>query len=441
MKPIDSFEKLIRDSHVLDINTSAEMDRRILHDTLKVQKEFIKTKLVGTQPNIWRTIMKSPMTKFAAPALIAVVCIVGLSLWMQTGSGIVLADVLSRIEQVSAFMYQTTITHLGRKGGDAPANIETYATSLISQDHGAKFRMESNDPDSGQTKLQEMYMLPQKKTAIMILPDEKKYIRLEFSDELLDKKQKEYNDPRAMLKEVLKCNYKSLGQSTIDGITVEGFQTTDPQYGGNGLGRQVDVKIWVDVETWLPVRSEEDIVTDENEHMHSVSYGFQWNVPVNTADFEPIIPDDYTSMTSGLITVPAMNEETAIKGLRLYAEQCSQYPEQLGMKTMTSFIENMPEVKELSEQERDEFLADPERAKKLMDTMMPIAGLIGFHKMLVEGNKEAAYYGNVVTPNDAKQVLMRWKDSDSEYRVIFGDLHAETLTADALVELEKLLPE
>jgi hypothetical protein len=66
MKPIERFEQLIRDLHVLDINTSAEMDRQILHDTLKVQKERKKTKSAGNRPDIWRTIMKNPITKLAA---------------------------------------------------------------------------------------------------------------------------------------------------------------------------------------------------------------------------------------------------------------------------------------------------------------------------------------------------------------------------------------
>jgi hypothetical protein len=35
---------------------------------------------------------------------------------------------------------------------------------------------------------------------------------------------------------------------------------------------------------------------------------------------------------------------------------------------------------------------------------------------------------------------MRWKVSDKEYRVIFGDLHAETVTPEKLAELEKALP-
>jgi hypothetical protein len=35
---------------------------------------------------------------------------------------------------------------------------------------------------------------------------------------------------------------------------------------------------------------------------------------------------------------------------------------------------------------------------------------------------------------------MRWKVSDKEYRVIFGDLHTQTVTAEKLAELEAALP-
>ena len=45
----------------------------------------------------------------------------------------------------------------------------------------------------------------------------------------------------------------------------------------------------------------------------------------------------------------------------------------------------------------------------------------------------------IITPKDADKVLMRWKVSDNEYRIIFGDLHAETVTPEKLVELEKLI--
>ena len=103
MKPIESFIKLIRDLHVLDINTSAEMDRRILHDILKAQKEFKRTKLAGTQPNIWRNIMKSPITKLAAAAVIVIAVFIGIEQFDTNSSSVVWADVAERFESVPFF--------------------------------------------------------------------------------------------------------------------------------------------------------------------------------------------------------------------------------------------------------------------------------------------------------------------------------------------------
>jgi len=71
---------------------------------------------------------------------------------------------------------------------------------------------------------------------------------------------------------------------------------------------------------------------------------------------------------------------------------------------------------------------------------MPIRALGRFYGLLQWDKKDPAYYGKTVTPKDADKVLMRWKVSDNEYRVIYGDLHAETVTLEKLAELEKLLP-
>ena len=38
------------------------------------------------------------------------------------------------------------------------------------------------------------------------------------------------------------------------------------------------------------------------------------------------------------------------------------------------------------------------------------------------------------------KVLLRWKVSENEYRVVFGDLHAETVSPEKLAELERALP-
>ena len=72
---------------------------------------------------------------------------------------------------------------------------------------------------------------------------------------------------------------------------------------------------------------------------------------------------------------------------------------------------------------------------------MKLMSLTMFPLMLAGQGAEPVYHGDIVTPDDVDLPLMRWKASDGEYRVIFGDLHAETVTADVLADLEATLPQ
>lgn len=261
--------------------------------------------------DMWRIIMKSksPFTKLAVAAVVAIACLIGLSLWTGTGTGIALAEVLDRIEQVKAYMYRMSMTV-----DDKPVS---QATILTSQEHGAKINIKVYHPITGQSiLLQEMYILPHKKTMTYILPNEKKYSQIEYDETSLERMQKEFNDPGLMVRQILECEHTSLGKSTIDGIDVEGFQTTDPSF-ADEIFSQVDVKIWVDVETRFPVRLEMDTNKEDkmnNMHaVHAVVYDFQWDISVDSAEFEPVIPDDYTPGQPMMMLVPGkkpvVNEE------------------------------------------------------------------------------------------------------------------------------------
>jgi hypothetical protein len=76
----------------------------------------------------------------------------------------------------------------------------------------------------------------------------------------------------------------------------------------------------------------------------------------------------------------------------------------------------------------------------MLETTMPIQGLSMFYMLLVQEGKDPVYHGDVVTPADEDQVLLRWTVSETEYRVIFGNLRAETVTPEVLVKLEKAVP-
>jgi hypothetical protein len=420
-------------------HTSPEMDKRILADVLIASKRPTPSEPVPAGTNIRRIIMKSPLTTLAAAAVI-IACAIGLLLWRTTGSGIALADVLTRIEQVTGYAYQLDSTTTEQQG----ASTRT-STVLVSKEDGIRMIVTQADTNS-QPKYEtgdEWYLLPSSNSVVIVSPKKKTYDRFVYDGIKLEFYKEQYNEPRAIIKQILSCKHESLGQSMIDGITVEGFQTTDVAYGGGFFGEaarvetfeQVDVKLWVDLSTFLPVRLQEDVVTEKGRHIHEVSYDFRWNVITNQNDFKPNIPADYRAPVGDIIIYDA-NEENAIKGLRLFVDAFGKYPMTLEKK---GFGE---EVKKLMPPDPNSYkeLSDEERTKKTSESLSLAAPSFFYRLKLLKDNHDPAYYGKTVTPKDADKVLMRWKVSDNEYRVIFGDLHTETVSPERLTELEESLP-
>jgi hypothetical protein len=58
------------------------------------------------------------------------------------------------------------------------------------------------------------------------------------------------------------------------------------------------------------------------------------------------------------------------------------------------------------------------------------------YEYLVQTGKDVVYYGNSVDPQDSDAVLVQWKLSDGEYKVIFGDLREKTVSAEELIRLQ-----
>jgi hypothetical protein len=118
--------------------------------------------------------------------------------------------------------------------------------------------------------------------------------------------------------------------------------------------------------------------------------------------------------------------------LRQFANLAGEYPDDLDAVSLNK------KARELIGFDIDslEDLADDEKTK-FTDELMSIMGPAFFYEKLVDDKKEPAYYGQMVGPDDINKVLMRWKLDDGQFRVIFGDLHVETVTPEKLAGLEK----
>ena len=55
---------------------------------------------------------------------------------------------------------------------------------------------------------------------------------------------------------------------------------------------------------------------------------------------------------------------------------------------------------------------------------------------LVEKGEQAVYYGDKADLRDGNAVLLHWRLSDGQYRVISGDLQEKTVNADELIKLQ-----
>jgi hypothetical protein len=220
-------------------------------------------------------------------------------------------------------------------------------------------------------------------------------------------------------------------------MEVEGFRTTDPTYWHPSV-REIDAKMWVDVKTRLPVRYEVTCAHFDNVGQQVVYRDFQWGVPVKASEFEPVIPDGYTGT---VIKYPAhITEETAIQGLQLLVDLLGRYPETPNFDQVVLQLAQQSETPAARRlKEKIKGLTPDEITNRLADFLVPIRGAARFCVFLHHDGKDPVYYGKTVTPKDADKVLLRWKLSDKEYRVIFGDLHAETVSAEKLAELEKAL--
>jgi negative regulator of sigma E activity len=76
MNPADDVYRLIEE---MKLKASAELDKRVHDDISRALAESEKTESVRSEPNIWRIIMKSPITKLAAAAVIIIAVSIGVN--------------------------------------------------------------------------------------------------------------------------------------------------------------------------------------------------------------------------------------------------------------------------------------------------------------------------------------------------------------------------
>lgn len=210
----------------------------------QTSKDFEKNLTQSNQPKhfvLGDYIMKTKV-KLAVAAVIFIAVLVGLPFIPQNKS-VALADVLEKVQQARAFMYKMKMTMTGNMMPGTPTgNAEMEYTVTISNEYGMKMEMETAVGNNEIKTATQVYLLPNRKKILILMPFNKQYMEMNFDEEYAAKARQQSNDPRDMIKQILGTDYTELGQKTIDGVKVQGFRTTDPAFAA-GLMESIDLTI------------------------------------------------------------------------------------------------------------------------------------------------------------------------------------------------------
>ena len=391
------------------------------HQDLLEQKLLLNFNGVRSRRNsTWRIIMNNRMSKLAAAAVIVVGVFVGYEIFSGTSS-VSWAQVRERVAAVKAVMYKAKV-NASENGQLFQLQIE----AILADEHGTRM-----DTYMDKQLLQRSFTLAEKKTHIIIMVSQKKYIEVE----LTDKNRIENGDPKLIVEAFLKGDYKKLGRREINGVTLEGIQSDDVSPtagfpGGRGLiealvgSNVLASSLWVDIATGWPVEITMDITDEDgNEQATIVVSDFQWDAQIDPDTFASVIPEGYELMYK----VNAENLEEGnqlVEGLKYFAQiNDGKYPAKLSIRDVVVELGDIYRAKSGNLQIDDAQVSTLKYGAQYFQTL---------HK----DGKDPVYYGPTVTADDANKVLLRWKLDDGKYRVIFGDLRIEDVSPGRLAELE-----
>ncbi|HNS19198.1 MAG TPA: hypothetical protein PKH24_01805 [Sedimentisphaerales bacterium] len=297
MRPADDIRRFIDKAAV---GTNPDTDRAVLETVLKAHEEATDRISATARPSVRNIIMKNSYVKLALAAVVVLAVILGLSEFLGTGrtSGVVWAEVLDRTEQVPVVIFDMTAEIAEGQGQPLVMPSRNY----VAGDYGTRSDIFMNGE-----LMAIKYRLPQKKVAYQIRVDQKKYWHFDLSEREAAMGRAP-DDPRTWLKTILSGDYTKLGRATINGVVAEGIECSRPEFvGSDGV-----LRLWVNVETNLPVRIEVEMRETEGGRMKPQKFvmeNFEWNAQLDESLFEPNIPADYTPGEDPR-TAQARQEET-----------------------------------------------------------------------------------------------------------------------------------
>ncbi len=395
MRPADNTENLIKK---LRYKAGAEAHDRILDNVMRALDESEKQKTGASAPDIWRTIMKSPVKKIAAVVMVIVSVIAVIHFLGVPIEAVAWADVVQPILTARTVVFNV----ITDEGENVPItrvmNMGTQRVrgEVLSPDGKTVQAIVITDFDA----LQMLQLVPSKKTAVLIdlkdMPEKPENV-LEEMRNIITKLQ---NDPNVSV--------EPLGEKEIDGRIAKGFRATSPDG---------EMTVWADPQTALPIRMEH-----KWRKMQFVCTDFQFDIEMDESLFSMEIPEGYSELPSGELPIASTTEQDLVETLHMWAEIIldGTFPEDFnGQVYVDDVNKNRKKFAKLQQEQKVELGLKFGR------------GFI--FVQLLKAENDWHYVGKNVKLGDTESPVCWYRPEGSEtYRVIYGDLSVRDVAGENL---------
>lgn len=363
-------------------------------------------------------------TRIAVAATI-LVALFGLMSWLAPGSAFAFADVAEALNNVhSATWKTTTVTKLKLPGEKEERTVTTTANCMFL----APSRERTERTVEGQTASIQI-VDGRKGKVIMLAPAMKTAMVINLKD--FPRENSPFGRTFQGLRELV-ANAKSgkagkverLGAKTIEGRPAEGFRI---QVG------PIDVRIWADANTLLPIRVEQTTTKiTEGPKVNIAMTDFTVNLPLDESLFAVDVPPGYTVQQTK--EIDASKPWAFLTGaLRLAAE----FNDGVFPPTLRGEQGIVAVIRQGAQTTMEKHKGSPDELRKLStDVTGNVAGFLGF---LYAAPPEALHYAGkdvkLGTPN--RPILWVERKRDGRCMVIYADLSVKEVSADELSKLPK----
>jgi hypothetical protein len=260
---------------------------------------------------------------------------------------------------------------------------------------------------------------------ITLMPAEKKAMIIEMEN-MPEDQQRQINIFHAikiLIQETEDESAAFIGKQKIDGVNAIGYHI--------GIGApNMDMTIWADAETLLPIRIEYSMGEMMGMEATVIMSDFVFDVELDESLFE--VPEEYDVHTMQ-IDASLPGEEDFIQVLRLWSETTDgKFPSELNMKAAMEFFKVFAKKKGF-EFSKEPDLSDP-RVQEFVEILTKISRGIMFAHTLPE-DADWHYNGKDVKFGDPENAIFWYRPKGSEtYRVIYGDLSVKDVAPGNLPE-------